>query len=79
MIYSVNYMDMTEKINPFQVVKYLTNTGWKLVPFKRSGIKIFQYNGDAFYQVSVPLQKDFRDYKSAMYDVVENIAAVENK
>ncbi len=79
MIYSVNYMDMTKKINPFQVVKYLTNTGWKLVPFKRSGIKIFQYNGDAFYQVSVPLQKDFRDYKSAMYDVVENIAAVENK
>lgn len=79
MIYSVNYMDMTEKINPFEVVKYLTNTGWENIPYKRNGVKIFQFKGDSFYQISVPLQKDFRDYKSEMYNVVENIAAVENK
>jgi len=79
MIYSVNLMDMAEKINPIEVANYLTNTGWINKPFKRQGIKIFQYNTDSFYQVSVPFENEFRDYKSAMYDVVEKIAIVENK
>ena len=35
MIYSVNYMNLTEKINSFNFVKYLTDTGWPIYPTKR--------------------------------------------
>ena len=30
MTYSVNYMDLAEKISPFAFVKYLRDTGWQL-------------------------------------------------
>ena len=37
MIYSVNFMDLTEKINPHAVVRYLKDTGWRniLKSFKK--------------------------------------------
>ena len=43
MIYSVNYMDLTEKINPFNFAKYLIDTGWSIYPTKRKKIKIFKF------------------------------------
>lgn len=79
MIYSVNLKDMAEKLNPIEIVKYLANTGWIQKPYKRQGIKIFQYNNDSLHQVAVPIENVFSDYKTAMYDVVEAIADVENK
>lgn len=35
MIYSVNYTNLTEKINSFNFVKYLTDTGWPIYPTKQ--------------------------------------------
>ena len=65
MIYSVNYMDLTEKINPFNFAKYLIDTGWSIYPTKRKKIKIFQLKKDTGkrYQVTIPLDKIFSDYK----------------
>lgn len=80
MIYSVNFFDMAEKLNPYVVSKYLDETGWKVFPFKRTDVKIYQYKKNAsFQQISIPLEKTLIDYKHAMYDAVEKIALVENK
>lgn len=80
MIYSVNFVDMTLKLNPLAVTKYLSETNWELYPIKRNDIKIFQYKKeDLFEQVTIPLDKKLRDYKNAMYDSVCKIAYVEKK
>lgn len=80
MIYSVNFVDMTLKLDPLAVTKYLSQTNWELYPIKRKDIKIFQYKKeDLFEQVTIPLDKLLRDYKNAMYDAICKIAYVEKK
>lgn len=80
MIYSINYTDMSEKINPLAFSKYLTDTGWTKFPTKRDYIKIFQCdNNDEFYQVTIPVDKDLSDYKKAMYEAVETVAKKEKR
>lgn len=81
MIYSVNLMDLTEKINPLSFAKYLKDTGWRQYPSRRTDVKIFQYiaaGGEAF-QVMVPMEKMLFDYKNAMYQAVETVALAEAK
>lgn len=80
MIYSVNFFDMAEKLNPLAVSKYLDETGWNAFPFKRTDIKVYQYKKDNnLYQINIPLEKSLADYKHAMYDAAEKIAIVEGK
>lgn len=80
MIYSVNFLDLTEKINPLAFSKYLKDTGWNLFPSKKTHIKIFQFEeNDAFYQVIIPVEKQLSDYKEAMYKAVTTVAEAENK
>ena len=67
MIYSVNLMDLTEKINPLSFAKYLKDTGWRQYPSRRTDVKIFQYiaaGGEAF---------------QVMYQAVETVALAEAK
>lgn len=65
MIYSVNFMDLTEKINPHAVVRYLKDTGWMQYKTKKEYIKIFQKitEKEEFYQVIIPIDKTLADYK----------------
>ena len=80
MIYSVNFLDMTENLNPHAICKYLEQTAWKNIPFKRNDVKVYQFEkNDFFKQVMVPLDKSFIDYKNVMYDVVQSVANVENR
>ena len=68
-------MKITEKINPVILTNYLAETGWNIYPSKRTDLKIFQYvNGEEFYQVTVPLDKNLSDYKQAMYRAVETVS-----
>ena len=71
---------MTEKLNPLAVSKYLDEMGWTQFPYKREDIKIYQFEKDNILeQITVHLEKSLRDYKKAMYNVVEKIATVEEK
>ena len=80
MIYSVNFLDMTENLNPLAVCKYLEQTDWNNISFRRSDVKVYQFEKvGIFKQVMVPLDKAFVDYKNAMYDVVQNVANIEGK
>lgn len=80
MTYSVNFMDLTERISPLAFAKYLRDTGWELFQSKRAYIKIFQYErNDDFFQIIIPMEKKLSDYKEAMYKAVETVAKVENK
>ena len=53
MIYSVNFVDMTWKLNPLAVTKYLSETNWELYPIKRNDIKIFQYKKEPSFSFDV--------------------------
>ena len=80
MIYSVNFLDLTEKINPLAFSKYLKDTGWIQFPSKRTSVKIYQLEkGDNFFQVIIPVDKKLGDYKQAIYKAVKTVALVENK
>ena len=80
MIYSVNYIDLTEKISPLAFAKYLKDMGWEQFQSKRQDIKIFQYEkNDVFFQVVIPTEKKLSDYKEAMYKAVVTVAEAEKK
>lgn len=80
MIYSVDFLGMTEKINPLAFAKYLKDTGWSLFPSKKTYVKIYQYDKqDDFYQVVIPMEKRLSDYREAMYKAITTVAEVENK
>ena len=77
MIYSVNFMDLTEKISPLAFAKYLKDMGWEQYQSKRQYVKIFQYEkNDDFFQVVIPTEKKLNDYKEAMYKAVATVAEV---
>lgn len=81
MIYSIDFMDLTDQINPHAVVKYLLDTGWFQYKTKKTYIKIFQRNtrnGD-FYQVTIPIDKTLSDYKEAMFEAIEQISLFEGQ
>lgn len=80
MIYSVNFLDLTEKINPLAFSKYLKDTGWIQFQSKRTNVRIFQLEvGAEFFQAIIPTEKNLSDYKQAMYKAVENVAVAEKK
>ena len=80
MIYSVNFMDLTEKISPLVFAKYLKDIGWAQFQSKRPYIKIFQYEkNNNFFQVIIPTEKKLSDYKEAMYKAVVTVGEAENK
>lgn len=78
--YSVNFMDLSEKISPLAFAKYLKDMGWELFQNRKKYIKIFQYEkNDDFFQVIIPMEKRLNDYKEAMYRAVVTVAEAENK
>lgn len=81
MIYSVNFMELVEKISPLAVAKYLRDTGWKEFETKREYVKIYQFITDSeeFYQVQIPMDKELSDYKEVMFNSIEQIALVEEQ
>lgn len=80
MIYSVNFLDLAEKINPLAFAKYLKDTGWLQFQSKRTNVKIYQFEvGTEFFQVMIPTDKKLSDYKQAMYKAVETVAIAEQK
>ena len=46
MIYSVNYEELSGRINPFVIKRYLKGNGWLPFKTKRDDISIFQYTKD---------------------------------
>ena len=80
MIYSVNYEELSGRINPFVIKRYLKGNGW--VPFKtkRNDISIFQYIKDGqFEQVTIPNERALFDYSMALYQAVRIVADVEGR
>lgn len=80
MIDSLDFMDIAERIEPFVLMRHLTNTGWYILPTKKTYMKIFQWEDEAdFYQVTIPIDKTLGDYKEAMYKAVETTSRKENR
>lgn len=81
MIYSVNLLDLTEKVNPLSFSKYLRDTGWNHIPRKNDKIRVYQIiaNDGNLFQVTIPIDKTLSDYKIAMYEAIESVAFVEER
>lgn len=45
LIYSVNFMELTEKINPHAFSKYLKDTGWNLFSSKKHRLEFISVRG----------------------------------
>lgn len=68
------------RLNPFEVRQYLKSTGWILAQTRRSNINLFTIERDGkWYEITLPLNREFRDYLDAMNNVVEQIAEVEQR
>ena len=80
MIYSVNFWELAEKINPFSISKYLEDTGWQFIPRKSTDVKVFQHKIDGqLFQLTIPMDKKLSDFKEATYNAVKIIAQFERK
>jgi len=80
MIYSIDFKELAEKISYINMAKYLHDLGWIEIPTKRKWVKIFQLEDhENFFQIDLPMSRDLRDYRSAMYRSVECIAASSHK
>ena len=75
MIYSVDFKELAGKISHIDMEKYLHDLGWVEIQTKREWVKIFQLEDkEDFFQVELPVSRDLRDYRVAMYRCVECIA-----
>lgn len=80
MIYSTDFRNICEQINYLDIIKYLKNLQWVIVPYKYDEIKIFQKMvGKEVYQIELPVDKNLSDYSSMMYNVARELAKVENR
>ena len=80
MIYSVNYVDLAEKIDPLAFIRSLRETGWEHFPTLRTGVEIYQLeNTNGFFQVNIPTERFFSDYKEAVYTSVRTVAQAEGR
>lgn len=78
MIYSVNYEELSGRINPFVIKRYLKGNGWAPFKTKRDDISVFQYiREDQFEQVTIPNDRTLFDYSTALYQAVRAVADVE--
>lgn len=76
MIYTVNFVEMSGRIETDVITKQLEDTGWAPHQAKTEGIsKIYQIDrGDKIFHVEIPLDKNEKGYNEQMYRVAQEIA-----
>ena len=80
MIHSANFVEFSEKINPFVIKQYLIGNGWKQFETKRNDIFVFQYfDNKQFEQVVIPNAQALSDYLMALHQAIRTISDVEEK
>lgn len=66
--------------NPEILVEKLKIDGWKYIPRKRSDIAIFQNEiEDKFFQVTIPLDRNLRDFEEALEMALQEIKLFEKE
>lgn len=81
MIEALSSFDNIEKyLDPNAIVEYLKRTGWKKYKFSTKEVVVYQYyTENTFFQVNLPMKKDFSDYKEALIRAVKEISRKEAK
>jgi len=76
----IEKLNLCIKVNFLAVQSYLKNTGWQKEISKREHIAVFskEHNGD-FFEVLLPLNRDFGDYAKSLLNIVQSIAKIEQK
>lgn len=68
------------RVEPDVFAQYLEKTGWTEYKTKRDCVKVFQREfNDAFFQVTIPMQKTLSDYDEAMQRAIDTVVQVEAK
>jgi hypothetical protein len=69
-----------EHLNPLDVARYLTSVGWKEVEHQPDRLSVWSWNhGSDALEVLLPLRRTLGDFVLRMADVVNSIAAIENR
>lgn len=80
MLYSINYEDLAGRVNPLVLAKYVLDSGWNEIPVKKESIRIFQKRVEGrLFQITVPMELEFSDYKARMFDNVNEISQAEKR
>lgn len=67
------------KLNHIEVSAFLRKMGWQEVEIRKNAA-IFQFSRDGrLWQANVPTRRGLRDYTSAMFEIVENLAEIYDK
>ena len=66
--------------NPEILVEKLKADGWKYIPRKRTDIAVFQNEiEDKFFQVTIPLDRNLRDFEEALEMALQEIESFEKE
>lgn len=75
----MDIINLYENINPFKFAEYVDNLKWTEVPEKRKDVVIYKCErANHVFQVIIPLDRENKDYRFAMYKAVKTVLAVEN-
>ena len=65
---------------PESLIAKLKTDGWKYIPRKRTDIAVFQNEiGDKFFQVTIPLDRNLRDFEEALEMALQEIKLFEKE
>lgn len=77
---SIDILKAIPELKFTELQAYLRNTGWTRIETPKSTIALFQKQSlKDFFEVVLPLDKNFGDYVYRIVDVLEGIAASENR
>ena len=80
MLYAVDYEALSMNIDPLSFSRYLEKIGWIKFSTKRQNVNIFQAEKNGrFYQINIPLDRGFSDYKQALTSAVHTLSEFEEK
>src|SRR5437868_1555863 len=71
--------DTLSRLDPLTVVAYLRGQGWQLTGISDRIVAASLSVNDTDFELVVPLQRGLRDYRLRMGELVEAIAAAENR
>lgn len=66
-------------IDPYISARYALGHGWTEIPVKFDYMRVFKTGtGDSFHQVTVPLEKDLRNYIHGIRECIETFSITED-
>lgn len=75
----MDIINLYENVNPFKFTEYVENLRWIEIPEKRKDVAIYKCEqANHVFEVIIPLDRENKDYRFAMYKAVKTVLSVED-